>query len=353
LELLREEEFKKENINKNKIKKNDKNKEKENKADIEKFQDIYINFYTSRINENNSKNIKHRNTNLNNTFLPSIKSERNLNKKDSFLMLKLTSRNMNKLKLNEKIKKNKSQINLLMEQNNSKHKIFKLKSFSKMFIKDTTKETYLFQNDTNKKNEKEKINTRDVFIKFFKKYAINNRILNTSLIFNKIKIKGKEENKNNININLNQSSLYSQSKSNINNRDESLISRNPKLPSCNSNDNIFSVSQKLSSKKVQTLIISNQLKYLEKRNNYKPLIDETNKDNKENENEIKSYTERKIINKKINHPYYSPSVLAKKVKYGFFSNNNKLSKDEQNKIIIKSNKDFGFFHFDFENPDSN
>ena len=102
---------------------------------------------------------------------------------------------------------------------------------------------------------------------------------------------------------------------------------------------------------MQTLIISNHLKYLEKRNKYKPLIKEINKDNKENEKEkeIKAYTERKIINKKINHPYYSPSVLAKKVRYEFFTNNKKFSKDKKSKIIIKSNKDFGFFHFDFEN----
>ena len=276
-------------------------------------------------------------------------------------MLKLFSRNISKLKLNEKIKKNKSQINLLFEQNKPVQKIFKLKSFSQMFNKDATKETSninnisskinLFKNDTNKKNEKEKVNTRDVFIKYFKKYVINNRILNTSLIFNKIKIKGKEENKNNHNILLNQSSLNSQSKTNINNIEETLQSRNQKLPTCNSNDNIFSVSQKLSSKKVQTLIISNHLKYLEKRNKYKPLIKEINKDNKENEKEkeIKAYTERKIINKKINHPYYSPSVLAKKVRYEFFTNNKKFSKDKKSKIIIKSNKDFGFFHFDFEN----
>ena len=276
---------------------------------------------------NNSRDYKHRNTNLNNSFLPSIKSDRNIKKKDSSFMLKLFSRNISKLKLNEKIKKNKSQINLLFEQNKPVQKIFKLKSFSQMFNKDATKETSntnnisskinLFKNDTNKKNEKEKVNTRDVFIKYFKKYAINNRILNTSLIFNKIKIKGKEENKNNHNILLNQSSLNSQSKTNINNREETLQSRNQKLPTCNSNDNIFSVSQKLSSKKVQTLIISNHLKYLEKRNKYKPLIKEINKDNKENEKEkeIKAYTERKIINKKINHPYYSPSVLAKKVRY--------------------------------------
>ena len=364
MELLREEEeIKIENKNriKIKIKRNDKNKERENKAEIEKFQDICINFYTSRINKNNSRDYKQRNTNLNNSFLPSIKSDRNINKKDSSFMLKLFSRNISKLKLNEKIKKNKSQINLLFEQNKPVQKIFKLKSFSQMFNKDATKETSninnisskinLFKNDTNKKNEKEKVNTRDVFIKYFKKYAINNRILNTSLIFNKIKIKGKEENKNNHNILLNQSSLNSQSKTNINNREETLQSRNQKLPTCNSNDNIFSVSQKLSSKKVQTLIISNHLKYLEKRNKYKPLIKEINKDNKENEKEkeIKAYTERKIINKKINHPYYSPSVLAKKVKYEFFTNNKKFSKDKKSKIIIKSNKDFGFFHFDFEN----
>ena len=54
MELLREEEeIKIENKIKIKIKRNDKNKERENKAEIEKFQDICINFYTSRINKNN------------------------------------------------------------------------------------------------------------------------------------------------------------------------------------------------------------------------------------------------------------------------------------------------------------
>ena len=55
--------------NRNKIKRTDKNKERENKDEIEKFQDICINFYSSGINKNNTNNSKHRNsifnTNLN------------------------------------------------------------------------------------------------------------------------------------------------------------------------------------------------------------------------------------------------------------------------------------------------
>ena len=86
-----------------------------------------------------------------------------------------------------------------------------------------------------KKNSKEEVKDRDVFIKFFTKYAYKNRILNTSLFFNKIKIKRnkKEVNKNNQNNNnnyLNQSSINSQIKSKYNKKEDSIISRNQKLP---------------------------------------------------------------------------------------------------------------------------
>ena len=37
----------------------------------------------------------------------------------------------------------------------------------------------------------------------------------------------------------------------------------------------------------------------------------------------------------IDHPYYSPSVLAKKIKYGLFMNNKKLEKEKQNNISVK------------------
>ena len=374
MELMREERIKFEN--KNKIKRNEKNKEKENKVEIEKFQDICINFYSSRINRNNSKNLNlgnsNLNTNLNNSYLPTIKSERNLNKNDSYFFFRIFSRNIDKI--NEKMKKNKSQINLLLskpEQNN-----FKIKNFSKLFFKDTTKETSnsnnftsrrnIYQNDNNKKNAKEEAKDRDVFIKFFRKYAYKNRIFSTSLFFNKIKIKRnkKEVNKSNQNNNnnyLNQSSINSQIKSKYNKKEDSIFSRNQKLPTCNSKDNINSVSQKIMSKKIQTIMSSNIDKNIENKNNNNSLIKEI--DNKKEEkqdktqNKIKANTDRKLIkikiNKKIDHPYYSPSVLAKKIKYGLFLNNKKLEKEKQNKISVKSFKNFGFFQFNFENFVSN
>ena len=58
----------------------------------------------------------------------------------------------------------------------------------------------LYQNNT-KKNSKEEIKDKDVFIKFFRKYVCKISILNTSLCFNKIKIRRniEEVNKNNQN----------------------------------------------------------------------------------------------------------------------------------------------------------
>ena len=365
MELLREEQIKTEN--KNKIKRNDKNKEKENRAEIEKFQDIYINFYSSRINKNNLKNANHGNTNLNNSFLPTINSERNINKNDNNFIFKFFSRNISKL--NEKMKKNKSQLNLLLGQNKPEKQIFKLKNFSKFLFKDTTKETTtinnyttrmnFLQNDTNKKNEKEEIKDKDVFIQFFKKYAVKNRILNTSLFFNKIRIKKKRKeqnknknNKNHNNNSLNQSSFKSQIKSKYNKKDVSSISRNQKLPTNNSNDNINTASQKIISKKIQTIITSNISKNVNNKKNDNSLVKEIENTNKENKNQIKANTERKLIeikiNKKIDHPYYSPSVLAKKIKYGLFMNNKKSAKEKQNSISVKSIKSFGFYQFDFE-----
>ena len=372
IELMREERIKFEN--RNKIKRNEKNKERENKAEIKKFQDICINFYSSRINKNNTKNSNHGNsnfnTNLNNSYLPAIKCERNLNKNDSYFIFKFFSRNINKL--NEKMKKNKSQINLLL--NKPEQKTFKIKNFSKLFFKDTTKESSnsinftsrinLHQNNTKKKYLKEEIKDKDVFIKFFRKYAYKNRILDTSLFFNKIRIKRKikevnKNNKNNNNNYLNQSSINSQIKSKYNKKDDLIFSRNQKLPTCNSNDNINSVSQKIMSKKIQTIISSNIDKSLENKKNENSLIKEIDnkKEEKQNQNEIKAYTDRKLIkikiNKKIDHPYYSPSVLLKKIKYGLFMNNKKLEKEKQNNISVKSYKNLGFFQFDFENLDSN
>ena len=296
LELMRDERIKFEN--RNKIKRNEKNKERENKVEIEKFQDICINFYSSRINRNNTKNSNHGNSNLNtklnNSYLPTIKSERNLNKNDSYFIFNFFSRNINKI--NEKMKKNKSQVNLLLSK--PEQKIFKIKNFSKLFFKDTTKESTnsnnftsrrnINQNDNIKKNSKEEVKDRDVFIKFFRKYAYKNRILNTSLFFNKIKIKRnkKEVNKNNQNNNnnyLNQSSINSQIKSKYNKKEDSIISRNQKFPNCNSNDNINSVSQKNLSKKIQTIISSNMDKNLDNAKNDNSLIKEI--DNRKEDNQ--------------------------------------------------------------------
>jgi predicted GTPase len=55
--------------------------------------------------------------------------------------------------------------------------------------------------------------------------------------------------------------------------------------------------------------------------------------------------ERKLVNKSINHPYYSPSVITKRMKYELFNKDYNHKKGEQNKIIIKSIKDFGLYHF--------
>ena len=184
------------------------------------------------------------------------------------------------------------------------------------------------------------------------------------MFFNKIRIKRKikevnKNNKNNNNNYLNQSSINSQIKSKYNKKDDLIFSRNQKLPTCNSNDNINSVSQKIMSKKIQTIISSNIDKSLENKKNENSLIKEIDnkKEEKQNQNEIKAYTDRKLIkikiNKKIDHPYYSPSVLLKKIKYGLFMNNKKLEKEKQNNISVKSFKNFGFFQFDFDNFNSN
>ena len=80
--------------------KNSKNKEKEDQAEVEKFQDIVLNFYNNKIN--NKLKLNHL-SNLNNSHLPSIKTERilnkNLEKSHHFnLLSKILSRNHHKLK---------------------------------------------------------------------------------------------------------------------------------------------------------------------------------------------------------------------------------------------------------------
>ena len=104
MELLRKETKK---IERNKVVKNSKNKEKEDQAEVEKFQDIVLNFYNNKIN--NKLKLNHL-SNLNNSHLPSIKTERILNKNHEKshhynLLSKILSRNHHKLKEKEKEKK--------------------------------------------------------------------------------------------------------------------------------------------------------------------------------------------------------------------------------------------------------
>ena len=343
------------------IKRNDKSKEKEKKAEIDKFHDICLNFYSNKINKKSdkSKKIKLKNI-LNNSVLPSIRSERPLNqnkekyKKFSLVSKLLSTRNTDKT--DRIIIKNKSQINLLLKQKNKDKKFIPIRNSSGYLFKDSTKE-----NLSNNKNLSSKLNSinaekdendskekrkkdKDYFLRYFKKYAINNTSLNSSLIFNKIKIvqkeNKKEENESKIKIYCNN---YNQVSSSINNKDinkndDLLISRNQKLSTFNSNDNIFSSSQKITSKHLNALTTIKNHKKPQKKFFINSINNEVNK----NDNiQINAYTDRKNINKSINHPYYSPSVMFKKLRYGLFL---KHIKKEQ-KIDFKSNKDFGFFHF--------
>ena len=76
------------------IKRNDKSKEKEKKAEIDKFHDICLNFYSNKINKKSdkSKKIKLKNI-LNNSVLPSIRSERPLNQnKEKYKKVRLNIR---------------------------------------------------------------------------------------------------------------------------------------------------------------------------------------------------------------------------------------------------------------------
>ena len=343
------------------VKRNDKSKEKENKAEIEKFHDICLNFYSNKINKKSDKSKKNKLKNiLNNSVLPSIRSERPLNqnkekyKRFSLISKLLSTRNTDKT--DRIIVKNKSQINLLLKQKNKDKKFIPIRNSSGYLFKDSTKE-----NLTNNKNLSSKLNSinaekdendskekrkkdKDYFLRYFKKYAINNTSLNSSLIFNKIKIvkkdNKKEENESEIKIYCNN---YNQVSSSINNKDinkndDLLISRNQKLSTFNSNDNIFSSSQKITSKHLNALTTIKNHKKPQKKFFINSINNEVNK----NDNiQINAYTDRKNINKSINHPYYSPSVMFKKLRYGLFL---KHIKKEQ-KIDFKSNKDFGFFHF--------
>ena len=185
----------------------------------------------------------------------------------------------------------------------------------------------------------------DAFLKYYRNYACNTGPLNSSLIFNKIKFNvGRKRNKENEN-----SDNYNQilSSSVINQNNEYLSSRNQKLTSVNSKDNIFSSSQKITSKN----IVKDMTSYNKnKKMNFmkidkSTIMNSLNKETERNESEqIKAYSDRKMVNKNINHPYYSPSVLIKKLKYEVFLKNIK----KIDKITVKSNKDFGFYNFSLE-----
>ena len=360
MDLIRKELIIKERKNKTR---NDKSKEKENKAEIEKFQEICYNFFNNKINSDIKNKIQTNRNNLNNSVLPSIKTERilikNNEKSKNFLFAKIFSRNSTKTY--RKLFKNKSQINLLFELTKRSSKYQKNNKLSAKFFslnKDSAKENpnnYDFNYFKSKlkliqkekeiaiNNSKAGKKEKDAFLHYFKKYANNAGDLNLSLIFNKIKIKGKDNSAND--------ARYIQISSNINNKNivksnDLLFSRNQKLSTSNSNDNIFSVSQKIKSKNM------NESTILTKKNNFKILKSKKcsanllNNEIDKNENiQIKPYTERKIVNKSINHPYYSPSVITKKMKYELFNINHNHKKREQNKIIIRSIKDFGLYHF--------
>ena len=365
MELIEEEILKKKR--KNKIK-NDKCKEKEDKAEIEKFHEICINFYSNKIiNDSNKKN--HHKVNLNNSVLPSIKTDRILNLKDckskaNLLLSNIFSRNANKT--NRKFTTNKSLINILFELTKPHKKVIKLHRLSEKFFslnKDISKDgsnniNYIKSKLKSIEKEKEKEKNiskagkieKDVFVKYFNKYAHNNQKLNLSLIFNKINSKGNHKSMN--------SGRYKQISSSITNKnaikkEDLLFSRNQKLSACNSNDNIFSVSQNIKSKNLNnsSIFSKNQdIKFYEDKKCSANLLN--NEIEKANNLQIKPYTDRKIINKSINHPYYSPSVMTKRKKYGLFMKNIYYNKDIKNKIEIKFLKDFGFHHFALDKFDT-
>ena len=365
MELIEEEILKKKR--KNRIK-NDKCKEKEDKAEIEKFHEICINFYSNKIiNDSNKKN--HHKVNLNNSVLPSIKTDRILNLKDckskaNLLLSNIFSRNANKT--NRKFTTNQSLINILFELTKPHKKVIKLHRLSEKFFslnKDISKDgsnniNYIKSKLKSIEKEKEKEKSiskagkieKDVFVKYFKKYAHNNQKLNLSLIFNKINSKGNHKSMN--------SGRYKQISSSITNKnaikkEDLLFSRNQKLSACNSNDNIFSVSQNIKSKNLNnsSIFSKNQdIKFYEDKKCSANLLN--NEIEKANNLQIKPYTDRKIINKSINHPYYSPSVMTKRKKYGLFMKNIYYNKDKKNKIEIKFLKDFGFHHFALDKFDT-
>ena len=362
MELLRQEQMAKEVKTKTK---NDKSKEKENKAEIEKFHEICLSFYNNKINQKSPKN-KNRN-NLNKTILPSIKTERifsikNGQKKHNILLSKILSRNSTKT--GRKLMNNRNQVNLLFQHTGKQNKFINLNKIpEKLFSnnKDLEKDNAnkndfnyiesrlkLMQMEKIKSNIKVKKIEKDVFLKYYKKYARNTSELNLSLIFNKIQNKVKDTS-------MNSSDIYKQVSSRVSNKNaimkEDLISRNQKLSYNSSMDNIIFASQKIKSKNLNettNFVKNKEIKEFEDKKCSADLLN--NETNKINNLQVKAYTDRKNINKNINHPYYSPSVLVKKKRYEMFLKNNRYNKKPE-KIGIKFSKEFGFQNFVFDKID--
>ena len=199
--------------------------------------------------------------------------------------------------------------------------------------------TKLIQSENSRSISKVRLKEKDVFLKYFNNYATNTSNLNLSLIFNKIKNKGKYQS---LKISRQKPNISRNNKDNIKSKENS-NSINQKLSVSNSNDNLLSISEKLKSKinSNSTIFANNErLKfYRDKKTSTNILNNEIEKNDT-----TKACTERRNINKSINHPYYSPSVILKKQKYELFTKNIVKKKADKKKIIIKSIKDLGIFH---------
>ena len=336
--------------NKNKTR-NDKSKEKENKAELKKFHEIYFNFFSNKINKIKIHN--HRNKNfLNNSLLPSIKAEKILFKqigKKKDLLWKIFSLNLSKT--NMSLKNSKSQLNLLSKLTRDQSKSVKLKKIRNKIlnVKKENKEeipnnnnsetkTKLIQPENSKRISKMRFQEKDSFLKYFKNYANNADNLNESLIFNKINNKGKY-----------QSLKAYKPIQNISRNNKEIIKNkilNNQKISFSKNGNFLSLDEKLKSKQnsSSTIFQENKIKILscDKKTSTQELNYEIEK------NDTKPYTDRNIVNKNINrsinHPYYSPSVIIKKKKYELFLKNTFWKKTDKAKIVIKSIKDLGIYH---------
>ena len=174
------------------------------------------------------------------------------------LFNKIFSKNQNKI--NKENKKNRSQFNKLFVQKNNDKKSIRINKFSNNLFGEISKGNKNNKNELNLKvslihmksiniDAKKKEIFTDAFLKYYRNYACNTGPLNSSLIFNKIKFNaGRKRNKENEN-----SDNYNQilSSSVINQNNEYLSSRNQKLTSVNSKDNIFSSSQKFILKRIR------------------------------------------------------------------------------------------------------